>query len=239
MGTFCHGIAALALTGTMATMLVGAVTFADAAEVTRPVGGVKVTFPILDGHCLTEDSNPRDAIFINRMSTLLRNANSRLIVLSMDCDRQRTWRNGDEGNIYDYSSYYIPMAHETQTLKGSKGTLRKGLCNSMRKQGDATLAIKDSVAKAAEELNTNAAVNSTKMIGVVGEDQHACYSVLLVGVRTADNENIVMSAFIIATVVRGKPIFSAIYHEYKGPETTRGSLEEAKSLAAVFDARNP
>jgi len=226
--------------GLATTLLFGVVTFVDAAEVTRPVGGVQVNFPILNGHCLTEDSNPRDAIFINRMATLLRNAKNRLIVLSMDCGRQRTWRDGDEGNIYDYSSYYIPVVHETPTLKGNKAALRKSLCDSMRKQGDATLApVKDMVANAAEELNSNVAVNSTKMIGVVGEDQHACYSALLIGVRTADNQNILMSAFITATVVRGKPIFSAIYHEYKGPETTQRSLEEAKSLAAVFDARNP
>ena len=226
--------------GLATTLLFGVVTFVDAAEVTRPVGGVQVNFPILNGHCLTEGSNPRDAIFINRMATLLRNANNRLIVLSMDCRRQGTWRDGDDGNIYDYSSYYIPMVHETPTLKGNKAALRKGLCNSMRKAGDATLApIKDIVANAAEELNTNVAINSTKMIGVVGQDQHACYSALLVGIRTADNESILMSALIIATIVRGKPIFSAIYHEYKGPETTQRSLEEAKSLAAVFDARNP
>jgi len=226
--------------GLATIVLVGLMTFANAAEITRPVGHVKVNFPILNGFCLTEDSNSRDAVFINQMATLLRNSKNRLIVLSMDCGRQKTWRDGDEGNIYDYSSYYIPVAYEAPTLKGNRATLRKTLCNDMRKQGDATLApIKDIVANAAEELNTNVAVNSTKMIGVVGQDQHACYSALLVGVRTADNENILMSALIIATVVRGKPIFSAIYHEYKGPETTQRSLEEAKSLAAVFDARNP
>jgi hypothetical protein len=226
--------------GLATIVLVGLVTFADAAEVTRPVGDVKVNFPILNGFCLTEDSNPRDAVFINQMATLLRNSKNRLIVLSMDCGRQKTWRDGDDGNIYDYSSYYIPVVYEAPTLKGNRATLRKALCNDMRKQGDATLApIKDIVANAAEELNTNVAVNSTKMIGVVGQDQHACYSALLVGVRTADNENILMSALITATVVRGKPIFSAIYHEYKGPETTQRSLAEAKSLAAVFDAKNP
>jgi hypothetical protein len=225
--------------GLAATMLVGMVTFADAAEVTRPVGGVQVNFPILNGHCLTENSNAHDAIFINRMATLLRNAKNRLIVLSMDCGRQRTWRDGDEGNIYDYSSYYIPETYETKTLEGNKVAIRKALCNDMRKQGDATLApIKDMVANAEKELKDNISVSSTKMIGVVGEDQHACYSALLVGVHTP-TDNILMSALIIATVVRGKPIFSAIYHEYKGPETTQKSLEEAKSLAAVFDARNP
>src|SRR5262245_40659589 len=112
--------------------------------------------------------------------------------------------------------------------------------SDMRKQGDATLApIQDIVANAAEELNANVAVNSGRMIGIVGQDQHACYSALLVGVRTADDNNILMSALVTATVVRGKPIFSAIYHEYRGPETTQRSLEEAKSLAAVFDAKNP
>jgi hypothetical protein len=221
-------------------VLVGMVSVADGAEITRPVGGINVNFPILNGFCLTEESNPRDAIFINQMATVLRNAKSRLIALSMDCGRQRTWREGDEGNIYDYSSYYIPAVQEAPTLKGNKAALRKALCTSMRKQGDATLRpIKDIVANAAEELNTNVAINSTKMIGVVGEDPHACYSALLVGVRTPNNENILMSALTIATVVRGKPIFSTIYHEYKGPETTQRSLQEAKSLAAVFDARNP
>jgi len=220
-------------------VLVGSAAFSHAAEVTRPVGGVQVNFPIPNGYCLAEDSNARDAVFINRMATLLRNAKSRLIVLSMDCDRQRTWRDGDEGNIYDYSSYYIPEKHLTPTLKGNKAAIRKALCNDMRKQGDAKLGpIKDIVAKAEKELNDNITVSSTKMIGVVGEDQHACYSALLVGVRT-DTDNILMSAFIIATVVRGKPIFSTIYHEYKGPETTQRSLEEAKSLAADFDAKNP
>jgi hypothetical protein len=227
-------------TGGLATMvLVGSVALTHGAEVTRPVGGVQVNFPILHDHCLAEDSNARDAVFINRMATLLRNAKSRLIVLSMDCDRQRTWRDGDEGNIYDYSSYYIPEKHLAPTLKGNKAQFRKALCNDMRKQGDAKLApIKDIVAKAEKELNDNITVSNTKMIGVVGEDQHACYSALLVGVR-AGADNILMSAFIIATVVRGKPIFSTIYHEYKGPETTQRSLEEAKSLAADFDARNP
>jgi hypothetical protein len=109
----------------------------------------------------------------------------------------------------------------------------------MRKDRDATLApLKDKMADAAKELNANIAVNSTKMIGVIGEDQHACYTALLVGIR-GDNENVLMSVLFFTTVVRAKLIFSAIYHEYKGPETTQRSLQEAKSLAAVFDARNP
>jgi len=221
-------------------VLVGSVAFTHAAEVTRSVGGVQVNFPILNGYCLAEDSNARDAIFIDRMATLLRNSKNTLIVLSMDCGRQLTWRNGVEGDIYDYSSYYIPEKHVTPTLKGDKAKFRKALCNDMRKLGDATLApIKDMMANAEKALNENSVtVSSTKMIGVVGEDQHACYSALLVGLRTA-TDNILMSVFIIATVVRGKPIFSAIYHEYKGPETTQRSLEEAKALAADFDAKNP
>ena len=183
-------------TGCLATIvLVGSVAFTHAAEVTRPVGGVKVNFPILNGYCLAEDNNARDALFIKRMATLLGSSKNRLIVLSMDCGRQLTWRNGVEGDIYDYSSYYIPEKHFTPTLKGDKAAFRKALCNDMRKQGDATLAPnKDMVAKAEKELNeNNLAASSTKMIGVVGEDQHACYSALLVGLRTA-TDNILMSA---------------------------------------------
>src|SRR5262245_66548682 len=75
--------------GLATTMLVGMVTFAHAGEVTRQVGGVQVNFPLLNGHCLTEESNPRDAIFINRMATILRNANNSLIMLYIVCVRNR------------------------------------------------------------------------------------------------------------------------------------------------------
>ena len=214
--------------------------FAQAAEVVRAVGNTQITFPIQEGYCLAEESNPRDGIFINNMATLLRNAKNRLIVLMLDCARRTTLRNGVGGDILDYTSFYIPEANEAPIMEGDQASLRKDLCADMRKQGDATLApVKDYVANAAKELNTTIAINSTKVIGVVGEDDHGCYLAILVGVRFAENKQLLRSVLITSTVVRGKLMFSGNYHEYKGPETTEQSLQEARALAEAFDAVNP
>jgi hypothetical protein len=213
---------------------------AHAEQVVRQVGGTEITFPIQKGYCLAEESNPRDAIFVNNMATLLRNAKNKLILAMLDCARRTAVRNGAGGDILDYSTFYIPMANEAPIMEGDKPSLRKNLCVDMRKQGDATLApVKDYVANAAKELNTTIAINSTKVIGVVGEDEHGCYLAILVGVRLADNHNLLRSVLITSTVVHGKMIFSGNYHIYKGPETTERSLQEAKALAKAFDAANP
>lgn len=219
--------------------LVAHVALARAEETVRIVGSTPLTFAVPRGHCLLEETNARDAIFIRNISTLLRNANNKLILVTIECGRRAAWRDG-KGPIYDYATYYLPDNVENQVYDGETQALRKSLCDDMRKQGDATLApVKDMVANAAKELNSKVAVNSTKLIGVVGEDQHGCYVALLVGVHGNDGRNFLMSTLVTSTVVRGKAIFLGNYHEYKGPETTERSLREAKATAAAFDARNP
>ena len=161
-------------------------------------------------------------------------------MVAIECSRQETWRKAVDGNVVDYSTYCVPNQSVNSVMEGEKSVLRKELCDDMRKQGDATLApAKDMVAKSAKELNTNMALNSTKFIGVVGEDAHACYLALVVGVRGSDGKNLLLLVLISSTVVRGKPIFSAIYHQYHGPETTERGLQEAKGLMAQLDESNP
>jgi hypothetical protein len=229
-GGFCGAMVAFALQ----------LGCAHAAEIARSVGATQLKFPIPLGQCLAEESNARDDLFIRRLDTLLRNSGNTLYVVAIECSRQETWRKGVDGNVVDYSTYYVPNQSVNPVMEGDKSALRKELCGDMRKQGDATLApAKDMVAKSAKELNTNMALNSTKFIGVVAEDAHACYLALLVGVRGADERNLLLLVLISSTVVRGKPIFSAIYHQYHGPETTERGLQEAKGLMAQLDESNP
>ncbi len=213
---------------------------ANAAEVVRAVGTSQYNFVIPTGTCLMEDNNARDKLFINTVETLLNGAANKLIVLSVECARQRTWRNNVPGNILDYFMYYIPNNLVDRVFDGDTTKLRKDLCLDMRKQGDATLSgVKRIVADAAKELNANIAVTSTKYIGVVDEDEHGCYAALLIGVKGTDGKIILMSSLVTSTVVRGKPLFSALYHRYQGAQTTERSLQEAKLTAAAFDTRNP
>ncbi len=216
------------------------VVSAHPESVVRTVGGVDFNLAVPDGSCVLGEDNKRDALFINVISTLLRNSGNKLILLMMECGRLKTWRAGVNGNILNYITYYIPTSNETTVLPGDTQGNRKALCAEFRKQGDATLSsVKDSVAKSAEELHADMAVTSTRFIGVLDEDEHGCYVGILTGVKGADQKNIFMSVVMVSTVLHAKPLYSGIYREYLGPETTQGEVQVGKVEAAELDESNP
>jgi tetratricopeptide (TPR) repeat protein len=213
---------------------------AHADSVVRSVGGASIDFVAPDGFCVMEDDHPRDILFINVVSRLFEGANNKLILLTVACDRRKTWRSGVDGPILNYAAYYIPNSEEYSSHDGEIQSLRKLLCEDMRKQNDGTFStVPDIVADAAKDLKSNIAVTSTKYIGVVDEDAHGCYAAILIGVKGDDGKPLLMLSLVTSTVMHGKNLFNAIYHEYIGPETTQRTLEEAKATAAAFDARNP
>ncbi len=213
---------------------------AQAESTPRKVGETQFNFAVPRDFCVLYKSNSRDALFINVVETLLKGAANNLILLTVNCDRLRTWRDGVAGNILRYAMYYIPTNLEGSSFPGDTQKLRKDLCVDMRKQGDATLAgVKDIVAKAAKDLNANIAVTGTKYVGVVDEDEHGCYAALLINVKGGDGKTIVMSSVVTSTVVHSKPLFFAIYNEYKGPDQAQEDVERSKVVAADFDKANP
>jgi tetratricopeptide (TPR) repeat protein len=216
------------------------IVVARADSAVRSVGGTSLDFVAPNGFCLMDNDNPRDILFINVMSRLLQGADNKLILLSVPCERRKTWRNGVAGSILNYAAYYLPNNEEYSWHDGETQSLRKELCDAMRKQSDATLSnVPNIVADAAKDLKSKIAVTSTKYIGVVDEDEHGCYAAILGGFKGDDGKDLLKFSLVTSTVIRGKTLFSAIYHEYEGPDTTRRTLEEAKITSGAFDARNP
>jgi hypothetical protein len=213
---------------------------ASADSVTRFLGSAEFDFVIPKGHCLLEDSNSRDAGFINVVRTLFKGANNTLILATAECGARTKLRSGSNESLLNYAAYYTPDNLVASTFEGETGALRKDLCNEMRKQGQSTLAdVKNIVAKKAKELQRNFAVTSTNYIGVIDEDDHGCYSALLVGVKGSNSANILMSSVVTSTVIHSKIFFMAYYSEYKGPETTEQSVQASKVAAAELDKKNP
>lgn len=211
-----------------------------AENATRKVGDAEFNFAVPREYCVLDENNYRDSLFISVVKSLLQGASNKLILLTVDCDRLKTWRDGDNSNILKYAMYYIPSALENLTLPGESQSLRKGLCQDMRKQGDSTLdKAKEIVAQKAKEMSANFAINSTSYIGVVDEDEHGCYAALLVNVKDTNGKSIVISSIVTSTVIHSKPLFFAIYNKYDGPETTQEGVERSKAVAADLDKANP
>jgi hypothetical protein len=167
---------------------------------------------------------------------LLRDTGNNLILLMVECGRLKTWRAGVEGDILNYFDYYMPASAETKVFPGDAGGHRKTLCDDMGKSSNDSLTpgIKDATAKAAKELGT-ATVNSVKYLGVLDQDEHGCYAGLLVKLQG----DTLMSVTILGTVIRGKALFSAVYDEFKGSETTQRGVQVSKTTALGLDEKNP
>jgi hypothetical protein len=181
---------------------------ARSESVVRTVGGVDFNLTVPNNYCALGEEDKRDAVFINAMSTLLRNSGNRLILVMMECEHLKTWRAGVNGPVLDYVTYYIPIANEAATLPGDPQSFRKAICDSLRKQGDFSAALdkaKESVAQSAKELQANIAINNSRFIGVLDEDEHGCYAGLLVGVK-GEQTSVVLSAVVMSTVIHAKPL---------------------------------
>jgi hypothetical protein len=212
---------------------------AEAGSVARSLGAERYNFPVPEGQCFLEDDNAGDAWFIERMKTLLKSGNTTLLALTAKCAARDALRSGFRGAIFDYAAYYAPNMALTNSLPGETQSLRKSVCSDIRKMRDVTPGdLKDVVEKSARDLQANIAVTNTKDLGVVDEDEHGCYSSVLIGMRSGEKSTLT-SSVVMSTVLRGKPVFLGVWSKYEGPETTIAGLQTLKAAALELDRQNP
>lgn len=211
---------------------------AHAETQVRPVAGKDVELIVPAGFCIPDTSNAADANFVTGLSTLLRNGSNVLVQTFLSCEDQKRRRASAAANIYDYISYYYPTAAERAVVDGDRAAGRKALCTELRKVHLTTKDIAPSIAKSAEELRRNIAVSNLKDLGVLGEDEHGCYSGLLAGVSAGKDNSYLVHAVIGATVVRGKYLFFGLYSKYVDEAGAAKSLRQAQSIAAELDSKN-
>ena len=75
-------------------------------------------------------------------------------------------------------------------MSGARDASRKSLCDEVRKANIDATEVKQNVAKSAEELRRNIALNSIKNLGVLAEDAHGCYLGLLAGVSAGKSNTL-------------------------------------------------
>jgi hypothetical protein len=122
---------------------------------------------------------------------------------------------------------------------GDKRSLRKGLCEDMRKQGESTIdQAKEIIAQKAKEMSANISVSGTNYVGVVDEDNNGCYVALVVGIKDAAGKNTLVSCLITGTVIHEKPVFFAMYDPYVSPDTTEDEVKRSKVIGADLDKAN-
>jgi|GEM_PF-5062491 len=209
-----------------------------AETVQKTVGSTPLNLPVPPAFCTLDQNNLRDGLFIAVITHLLQGTN-KLVMTTADCAVLEKWRGGDNSAIQKYAIYYVPNAVENLTLPGETASLRKGLCDEMRKQGQATMdKAKEIASQRTREMNVDVKINDMTYIGVVDEDEHACYSAILVRGVGTDSKPFAISGIITSTIIQAKPIFLALYNPYEGEQTVQNGVQKSKTIAADFESTN-
>ncbi len=228
----------IALAALVAALFLPAFAHAEPAAQDARDSGFKYVPP--EGHCLLEETNPHDAIGVKFFTTMARSLNGTLIAASVECGLRAIIRKGEGPALTDYAIFYIVQSGNSPPSADTQSE-RRAFCAAIRRAAGSVDSnfVKDFANAKAKDMRVDLTITGTKMIGVMGEDDHGCYSVMLAGLKEPDGKAVIMSAVMASTVAHRKRLVLALYRQYNGPETTLASIAQAKAALAAFDKVNP
>src|SRR5262245_36643810 len=166
-----------------AVLILAAITSgAWAADVS--IGGVPIKLPPPARFCDLTASQPAD----NRALTVFGAANEkeagRLFGISADCQQLADWRAGKRPLPDDRVHFVTSIANMTEVVASPKAFIRT-MCALLRAKGNAlgSAAVPDVKSKI-EGAVANVKVNSQEFVGVMAEDDTACYAARIMKMRT-------------------------------------------------------
>jgi hypothetical protein len=223
----------------VAAVLALAATASGASAAETTIGGVSVALPTPTGFCEMSTSNPTDNVMITTVSGIIETARNKLLGLSADCRQLADWRAKKRSLLNDYQQFQIPL-NQIDKLVASPKSAIQGICSALRAQGKDILVSKaGSEAKSAiESTLEKVKLNSMTFVGVLAEDDTACYGAGVGRMQTdsgADKTQVFLNAI---AVVKSKFIFVYRYAVYSDPDITLGLLTKLRGNVAALYAAN-
>jgi hypothetical protein len=222
----------LILIGELFTLV--ATTGAMAAEAI--IGGVSINLPPA-GFCELAANNPSDNNLLTKIGGLVAQGGNKMLSMSAECQQLADWRANKRPVLDDYGQYQTPIGQMDQ-LVASPDTMIRQTCAELRTNGDQIVSNQapDIKARVEETLKT-VKMNEQRFIGVLAEDQTACYAGLIQKMRTETGADKTQIILIAITVVKNKQIFAYRMAVYTDSDAVTALLAKFKgTVAALYGA---
>jgi hypothetical protein len=146
-----------------------------------------------------------------------------LLAVSADCGQLEAWRASKLPALDDHAQYQTPIPAKDPYYPRAPSV--KQFCANARAQGEKTAA------GATPDLNTRLEVaikgakyNETSFLGVLAEDDDACYFGQLLKMRTEIGTEKNQVTIFATALVKGKILYYNLYTVYRGPDTVPAAL---------------
>ena len=189
-------------------VLLASMPVAEAATVSGTVGGRQITLVIDPDQCELDRNNPNDVRVYDLVERGLAGQNQ-LLMAAADCGQITPWRNGTRPTLDDFTQVQVNLALRERELRGREAATSREICAELRKQGDAIVNGPE-VTATRNRFNTltdTVKLNATTFIGVVHEDDQACYASLVQKVRTEHGRDKLILSVFAHVVVRGRLLY--------------------------------
>lgn len=219
-------------------VLLASMPVADAKTLSVSVGGRPITLVIDPDQCELDRNNPSDIRVYDLVERGLAGQNQ-LLMAAADCQQIPPWRSGTRPTLDDFTQVQVNLALRERELSGREAATSKEICTELRKQGDAIVNGPEvtEVRNRFNKLTDTVKLNATTFIGVVHEDDQACYASLVQKVRTEQGRDKLILSVFAHVVVRGRLLY--IYRFTEGDsfeQLVRVTELLQKSVAAHLDA---
>ena len=184
------------------------------------------------GHCFLDASHPADA----RLHTVLQRIFStdiRLVGGFADCEQLKAWRSGERKTLRDYGKFLTPVAVLDKRAEGTARQLMAAMCRTMRTEGgEFSMKGKRGLKAQFEEALASAQMNESRSLGVIDQDDHACYFGMLQKLTAENGEIKTQIDVSAAAIISGKMIYSNLYAALESDGTLKELLDRQKANIA-------
>ncbi len=222
----------------LAACLFGCLTsLADAAPLEATIGSTALKLVLPRGDCKIDATRTADAQYLKVLTdvTAAESGNGVLAGFA-DCRQLSDWRTGRAPVLDDHGQYQtILKLADADIPPAAIGRI----CHGLRQKGDQfyqglSLDEDQRIAEAADDLGRD----QTRFLGLISEDEHACYSALLQDGRARGGAEKRQVGVYATSIVKGKLVYFYLFTPYRGPSTVGRLVEVAKATMRELQSVN-
>jgi hypothetical protein len=212
--------------------LVLAVSASGALGLAAMIGDTFVKLPPPAGFCELTPSYEFDGRTVAVISAYMAGNSIKLLAMSADCNQLAEAREGKQ-QLDDVATYLV----ENLDIKMPTPFSVASKCSILRASSESASGtdVDARLASTVEKIK----VNEAGSIGVIAEDENACYTATLIKKKTDAGAQKVLVVLQANAVVRTKAIIVRRQAVYQNPDTIKAVLPKFKSDVAAFVAANP
>ena len=181
------------------------------------------------GHCFLDESQPSDARLVGILHVSF-GGTLRMLGAFADCSQLKSWRTGARKTLSDYGQFLVPLDFLDKKVEGAAKPYVDTICKTLRESGGEIIAQSaPAVKQRFEQALAGAQMNEVRFLGVVGEDENACYFGLIQKIVTEFGDPKTQVDVSAIAFISGKMVYSNLYAVHEG-DFTLGEVFERQKL---------